>query len=285
MVGVKSRHNRCPGGRSRLRDLRSSDANPSSWICLAQRCVHLFPSRFPTRDTSQTLPLRVRTLTGRALTRQLTTRRAGPPQSRSWPQRGALEATPWRSKPGGGASRRATQAAALRDAEDRLRATRQKLAEAVRRQPAPGAKLAVEQVPAVVHDIAALSETDPLETRRALAEAGEPHGAAEDPDLRVSGGTGNATSAVTSSRPVDQAHRAVAFSPALPPVGATRSTPADEQPLLRHGHPRLRPKLETPSRTSAAASFDRAMLGRRTIKKSWHGRLHRRHSETSAPSK
>jgi len=64
--------------------------------------------------------------------------------------------------------------AALRQEEERLRGLRQRLAEARRKLPVPGAKLAVERVAEVVRDVAVLANTDPLEARRALGEAIEP---------------------------------------------------------------------------------------------------------------
>lgn len=56
-------------------------------------------------------------------------------------------------------------AAAMRQEEDRLRAVRGKLAEAARRQPAPDARLAVQEVAAV----SATSQSWPRRTPRRLA--------------------------------------------------------------------------------------------------------------------
>jgi hypothetical protein len=63
--------------------------------------------------------------------------------------------------------------AALRQEEDKLRGLRQQLAAAIQRQPAPGAKLDVARVAAVMRNLSDVAASDPAEARRVMAEVVE----------------------------------------------------------------------------------------------------------------
>jgi hypothetical protein len=63
--------------------------------------------------------------------------------------------------------------AALRQEEDKLRGLRLQLAAAVQRQPAPGAKLDVAEVAALMRNLSDVAANDPAEARRVMAEVVE----------------------------------------------------------------------------------------------------------------